>query len=234
MSGREAPMPRAAAAAVIASQWRPAARRDAVVCMRSLVLLSLAAGAALVAVPRPAAACSLFGTEPLMIDSSSGDVVAPTPPVVVRSAVGRSYDQGTCGDLGWIELALASTDDRTLPTLLGFELTLRSGTLPDAYAGPAGPMLLPVGPAIPRVIDYFVFYFDPNDRDLMLELDVRAVDGAGNRSAPTVVAIENHVPPRDDDDDDGGCATSGAGPHALGPVAAALALLIARRRRPRA
>ncbi|MBK9035549.1 MAG: hypothetical protein IPL61_30550 [Myxococcales bacterium] len=172
-------------------------------------------GLVVVGAPGPARACSPWGTAPLVLDPAyADDTVAPTLAVTSWS-VWRG--DGSCEGTGAIEFTLARADDRAPAAQLGTELTLISGTWPGP-AMPEGPRVQPLNPELS-------LYFNDRGQDIDVELELRAVDLNGNRSAPVTVRIT-------DDVGSGGCAAGGGG-GAGGAALLGLAAIGARRRRAR-
>jgi hypothetical protein len=116
------------------------------------------------------------------------DTAAPSRPVIVaadttrRAGLSCGQDicvQNNCGDLGMVEIELApGEDDLTPPGQMGYRIELVSGDVPEsmrrligvALAGPAPLLLRPSFEEVPS---------------LSATLQVVAVDGAGNESAPS-------------------------------------------------
>jgi|JI10StandDraft_1071094.scaffolds.fasta_scaffold14895_2 MYXO-CTERM domain-containing protein len=174
---------------------------------------------ALVATPRPAAACSPWYAEPLVLDPAyATDAVAPGP-VTATAEVSRSDEPDgctidTCGSGATIALAVSATDDRAPTERLGYRVAIVGGDVPEGFWVDAAAIQA----------NGWLYYSFNDDRAFSFQVEVRAVDLNGNAGPPTLVTIA--APGADD----GGCSSAGAGrPAGFGLLA--LAGLAAVRRR---
>jgi len=137
---------------------------------------------------------------------------------MIQRADGSSQEGcgSKCGDVGSVAIAALATDDVSAPP--GYRFTLAAGALPAGFTLPTFP-LAPSG-------DHVVLQGATGEDDAAFDytLQVVAVDGAGNESAPQMVRVT---------DDAGGCAI--ARPRApyrgLAIAGGAALLLVLRRRR---
>ena len=185
--------------------------------MRALLLASAIAAALLA--PRIADACSLPYNEPFPVDATIQDTTPPGAVTVGVPEFHRYPENGTCGARGTLRLVLQAADEPSRQ--VGFQLRVVSG------AAPAG--LFPDAPVRAGFFDGDgLFFFYPYDAPrLQLEVEVRAVDAAGNLGPPTNVSL---LEP-EDVADTGGCATGGGAPAPLGVALLALTALGVTRRR---
>lgn len=186
--------------------------------------------AVLVAQPHRATACS-FSQPPSTIDPArrATDQLAPTLPaptsvtvnrgVGPRGAAGCGQSTTSCDDLGSVQIGVAATDDQTPAARIGYRLRVVKGSAPRD--------LVPQQAieAVSGVL--FLAWLDGATDDqegLDFTLEVVAVDGAGNESAPQSVRVQ---------DGGGGCALTGRRPAGapLALFAAGFIVLTARRRR---
>jgi hypothetical protein len=131
-----------------------------------------------------------------------------------------------CLDIASLTLSLAGTDDRTPADQLGFRATVVEGALPQGASPPA--YVVDVAS-----IPYTIEWVEDDSERFHAVLEVRAVDRAGNASAPMRLEVG--------DGGFEGCATAptarptrgrpawGRAAWALAPLAFALALVLRRR-----
>lgn len=189
--------------------------------MRALVLIAIASAVA--AGPRLARACSIAANPPYVADPAlrGVDTLPPAAPVAGEISFRRANSTAsvgcvmvsTCDDIGFIDVSLALADDHAKAEAIGVKLSLASGILPVGVNLPTEPILLRNGAFELVWVDT-----DPTS-NIQFELDVVAIDTAGNESAPTRVQVTDTVPL--------GCRQTGLAP--LWPLAGAVLAL--RRRR---
>lgn len=139
----------------------------------------------------PARACE-EPTSPasLVVDTSIDDTSAPSFPdlkaVTLEFLAGGKDGCAACPDLVELVMTFGETDDdRTAPDDIGYDVTLLTGALPEGITLPTAPFKGPVAT--------FRWAVDPAilKEDLVVTLEVRSVDEAGNVSDDTVeVGIE--------------------------------------------
>jgi len=136
--------------------------------------------------------------------------------------------QSRCGSLSSFQIVFApsSTDDRTAPENIGYELEVVDGEPPSALHLPTTPVRFQYDWA---VADRFVFGFGESNEDVRFSLRVSAIDEAGNRSSASALVLVTG---------EAGCSLAGqAGLAGSLPTAAPLfgllLLRLGRRRRPR-
>jgi MYXO-CTERM domain-containing protein len=193
-----------------------------------LFAFALAATSALVALPRPAAACSLITNDVwIQNEAHATDDTNPSQPTVGAIETGRHFDDSngcgniaSCGSYGTMEIEISATDDRAGAQDLGYEVTVIGGNPPRDF----DPSRERVRPAFDGRL---IFYFDVDAPDFSVDLEIRAVDGNGNVGEPIVVTVNDFAP------SDGGCATGkrGGSVAALGSIVLAAAFAMRRRRR---
>jgi hypothetical protein len=185
--------------------------------------------------PARARACTLPPPEAHTLNPAE-QAVDHTPPVVagrlqVNIARGRGPARGcggsasgtSCDELGRITLTVSASDDRSPATAMGFRLALLGGRLPVG-------LLLPAQAVRARGDGTLLLAWTDGAQDeqepIDFSLELRAVDAAGNTSAPALIGVH-------DGDDDGGCALarSPRTPALLLAAPLTLAALALRRRR---
>lgn len=175
------------------------------------ILAAVAAVGLAVVAPRPARACSLFGYDEVTFAAGT-DTVAPTL-TVGHPTVWRG--DGTCAGTGLVEIDVTATDDQTDAALIAYQVLVTRGG--EVFPG------LPTTP-FTQLSGDLSLHFNDRGQALDLTLQVRAVDRAGNLSAPVEVTVIDAPP-----GDEGGCAVGGG---VGGGWLAGLALVpLARRRR---
>jgi MYXO-CTERM domain-containing protein len=197
-----------------------------------LFAFALAATSALVALPRPASACSL-ATNDLWIQNPAhaSDTTAPSRPAIGAVEVTRHFEDeqsgcgrnvSSCGSFGTMEINVSATDDRAQAQDIGYEVRIVGGNAPDAFD--------PTREG--RVRPFFgegrmIFFFDVDSPDFSVDLEIRAVDGNGNVGDPIVVTVTDEQP-----ESSSGCAAGKQGSLVgFGLIAFATALALRRRRR---
>ena len=181
------------------------------------ILAAIAVAAVALAAPAPAEACSWFQNQPFTIDTEPGtDTVAPTM-TTSGWEIYRSEPDSTCAGVVNLDLRVAATDDASG---VGYEVTVVSANVDFNGLGDAI-----VSPSLSGGLSYQTGYGPTATPLLDLQLTIRAVDRAGNYSAP----VEVHVL-EEDTDEGGGCSAGGRGA-AGSALLLALAALLARRPR---
>ncbi len=194
-----------------------------------VAVVALAAGA------DPARACGVSEV-PASIDPSlkavdhSPPVLRSAPSVTITRGHGPTNpgcsggsDVTSCDDLGELVFTVAGTDDMTPADHLGYSFSLVSGKLPEGFALPATPLQAQSATSVA------LFWVDgaiDGQEPLGFTLQVVAVDGAGNESAPQLVRVQTSS--------DGDCRVAGTSSPSGGAAAllgAAVVALAARRRR---
>jgi len=170
-----------------------------------------------------AAACRPRAIPEHTVIEDPSDTTPPAAPEVGELAVSRAEDPGcTSGgscDHGTVGFAVSSSDDRTATDLLGYSATVIEGEWPNDSV---------FMPTMRRAFDDGrVLYRWSNDdgSPFYVKLEVRAIDGAGNRSEPTVVEVS------DGEFEGCGLSRARAGLWPVGVVLLGLGLAGVRRRR---
>jgi hypothetical protein len=185
---------------------------------------------------RAVRACS-FGANSHILDPAEQAVDSQPPgtPALANLKIQRGRDpkhQGcssaasSCDDVGTVSFTVTALDDRTTAAMMGYRLTVSRGHAPDLFF---------LGEDVRGYDD--VIYLKWTDgasddqEDLDFDLDVRAVDLAGNVSLQAkTLRVQDGL---------GGCRVGGRRPHSaptLGVVLCGLtiaALILHRRRRAR-
>jgi hypothetical protein len=197
----------------------------------SLLLVSTLS---LVALGRPseASACSQRqGPQPWAIDPAhAADQIAPTitahTAAVTRTTPTTDPANSCYGvDFSALSVQLTSTDNNTVAGQIGYEFKVIAGALPPSMIFPKD-VLIPPGE--------FNFSMSSNDPRVSVTLEVRAVDGNGNRSAPLTIVIDEQPMVVDEiagDDNKAGCSTSSPAPFAVNAIWFGMMALARRRRR---
>jgi uncharacterized protein (TIGR03382 family) len=185
-------------------------------------------------------ACSMEGPIDHILVENAADTVAPAVPTATVADVQRgrggqvqangSVMSSSCDDIGWIELALASSDDVSAPERIGYVLTLaEGGALPEGLVLSTDGME-PVRADASGVLRLSWLDGAEDDQEAFsFEVDIAALDEAGNLSDPVRLAIEDDGTGDARGSSPGGCDTApGGGSGAL--VGLALAALARRRR----
>jgi len=186
------------------------------------------------AIPRAAQACS-YGYQPHQLDAAEKavDTTPPATPVAGPITISRGHGAShtgcggsiasSCDDLGSVTFALSATDDRTPAATMGFRVTARG---PGSFEG-VFPLDMDVRLFDGKMVVRWIDGATDNQESLDFDLEVRAIDLAGNVSAePAIVRVRQ---------DPGGCRIgrgSAVSRDSVGTLALALAALtMALRRR---
>jgi hypothetical protein len=194
----------------------------------------LTATLVLLLIHRPGRTCSLATPADHVVDP--GEQQADTQPPAAPEVTGVSVRQpsasgggcggstsgasGSCGDVGFINIAVRATDDRTASADMGYKISLASGSPPSTLKLPTKAIRAsePTG---------LFLYWTGDATDLDFELQIFSVDRGGNVSATATVA-------RVRSEREGGCSVArlpgGAGSQSLLFVAAAAIAWTGRRR----
>jgi uncharacterized protein (TIGR03382 family) len=196
--------------------------------------LLLVSALSLVALGRPsqARACSQRqGPQLWAIDSGqAADQIAPTitahTAAVTRTTPTTDPANSCYGvDFSALSLQLYSTDNINAAGQIGYEFKVIAGALPPSMIIPKD-VLIPPGE--------FNFSMSSNDPRVAFTLEVRAVDGNGNRSAALKIVIDEQPMVVDEiagDDNKAGCSTSSPTPFAGNVILLGMMALARRRRR---
>lgn len=189
--------------------------------------------AAAIAAPHRAQACSFGGFANAMIDPAlrvtdqQPPALPPPGPLKITRGTGAQPSgcgsvSTSCDDVGSVQVTVAATDDQTPPARLGYRVRSAGGTLPAEFSMPAQPV-----EALAGVLFFFWIDGGTDDQEAVdFSLEITAVDGAGNESAPQTVRVQHGG-------SGGGCGLTArrAGRSLPLPFAVALIALAARRRR---
>jgi hypothetical protein len=174
----------------------------------------------LVGMARLAWPCLRFPNPEFTPDPSSADTTPPSAVEVTDISIVRSerYEEegctgrvsGTCPSVGILRLAVAATDDLTPAAALGYRVTITRGAaiLRHIYD---------------RIAEHGYVSFDfPFEADLDHDLEISAIDAAGNVGPPITIHIADRT---------GGCAATR--PASSPAVLALVAVAFVTRRRSR-
>ena len=173
---------------------------------------------------RPAAACSIAGPSPHVVDGAKAEMDHSPPTLssvtvvqISRGTGGDGCAHSSCDGIGNSQIHAAVSDDMSPASELGYRLNLVGGTLPKGlWPALDVPFRLGAGNIGLHWDDG-----EPADQDTVdFTLQVVAIDAAGNESQPQTVRIY---------DPKGGCSVASRSTgHSL--TAALLMLLVAGRR----
>lgn len=155
---------------------------------RAVIVAVLALGPS---IPRPSGACDpVPDSFPFAVDPAHASDTTPPSAVtgaamVIPSSEADAGCGGTkCGSGGTrVVLQLQATDDRTPAGQLGFRLVAVGGQVPSGLVIPAAPLQGDFGSEV-----RLRFAQEPRGR-FAFDLEVRAVDLAGNEGPPAVIAV---------------------------------------------
>jgi hypothetical protein len=190
------------------------------------VVAALVPGVLVTLAPTAARACRYPPPARYELRSDPADTTAPTLLRAEEASLRRGQDAGCggstsdCADIASLTLDLAGTDDRTAAGDLGYRVTVVEGALPQGALPPD--FVVDVS-----LLPYTIRWVERDGPPFHAVLEVRAVDRAGNESAPLRLEVGDG---RFD-----GCAAAPGARAAWGvlPLALALALTLRRRQAPR-
>ena len=144
--------------------------------------------------PARARACSFIGPVPHVIDAAmvGVDQTPPTLPKPIVAQISRHDGTGcmggdSCGDFTAVNITNLATDDMAPAERIGYRFAVVAGTPPAGLSLPTGVVDL----ALPDASIWLNWSGIGDDVDFTLQLV--AVDGAGNESAPQTVRIDDDI-----------------------------------------
>jgi hypothetical protein len=195
--------------------------------LRKFSVLLVSVALATLGQPSVARAC-LPGEAPELwriVPAHTRDLMAPI--ITAHAAVIKRTNPDPTGpitdcdgiDFSALSLQLTSTDNMAAPEQIGYEFKVVAGALPPNMTMPTVALI--------QDID-FDFSMSRDDPRVSFTLEVRAVDGNGNRSAPLTIVIDEDPGMNESN---AGCATSSSGSLAGSVIMVGIMALMRRHRR---